>query len=668
MSTTYTVGVKIDGSAAGLAKAAKDALATTKQLGAGSLKEFQKMAQAREALGIRPERQIQREIERTQAAYNRLARSGTASFNDQRRAAMAARDEITKLTNEMGRLTGRQRLMQAGGMVRNAAVATGIAAALVKPTVQKTMAYDLRLAYLANTGYADSDKAGRQAGRNALDAKITGAVRYGGGTRDSALDTLDLLLGSGIFKPGEIDPLLRESTKAATANNANPANFAQMAIAANQTMGIKPEQMARMFGMATFAGQSGGFEIKDMAKWLSQQMAAAKSVGMYGEAGFAKLAALNQAAVVTAGTKDEAGNNVVNLLAKLGSQDTVKDFKKLGVDLPKQLAEGRMKGMDAIDVVGNLLQTQLGKDKNYQRVQKELLAAKNDAARTEKLKAVGDIAQGTLIGKVFQDRQALMGLVGYMNAQERVGNITTGAMANADTAVNKNFDLVSDTASYKADQAIAARDIAFQKSMDKMMPALGGVADGLTNLMTQYPGYTTAIAAATAAVAGLTGAAGFAALALGRGAGGAPMGGLPGGAGGKPGAAGAARAGAGAGGMLKGLGAAGRLLGPLAMAAGAFYTSDEDIQRLLAYEARQKGGGGNGIRGSGFNDPRLIGGGAAAGSNALQQALRATEVRGEISVRVTAAPGLNVQTDLKSNSPRIPMKAALGQTNLGAGY
>ena len=35
---------------------------------------------------------------------------------------------------------------------------------------------------------------------------------------------------------------------------------------------------------------------------------------------------------VTAGTKDQAGNNLVNLLRKLNSQDTAQDFKKLGID------------------------------------------------------------------------------------------------------------------------------------------------------------------------------------------------------------------------------------------------------------------------------------------------------------------------------------------------
>lgn len=652
MNTAYKVGVTIDGSSAGMVRATKEALAQAKLLGTGTTKEFGKMARARELLGVRPEREIQREIKRTEAAYNRLARSGALSFNDQRRAAAAMRAEVGKLNNEMGKLTTQQKLVR--GLTIGAGVfATG---AIVAPTVRKTMAYDLRLAHLANTAYASSNMSGRKAGRGELDAMISGAVKYGGGTRDSALDSAELLLGSGIFKANQIAPILRAAVRAATANGADPAAFSQMAISANQTMGITPEQMGRMFGMATFAGQSGGFEIKDMAKWMSQQMAAAKAVGMSGEGGFAKLAALNQAAVVTAGTKEEAGNNVVNLLAKIGSQDAVKDFKKLGINLPQQLSDGRMKGLDALDVVGNLLQNQLGKDRNFQQVQKELAAAKNDKERTEKLKAVGDIAQGTVIGKVFQDRQALMALYGYMNARDRVNQISKDSFANTDSS-DRNYELISGTASFKTDQAAAARDIAFQKSMDKMMPALGGVADGMTFLMTAFPGLTTAAAAATAAITGMAGAAGLAALALGGGAG------LPGMPGRGPG--GARLASVGRFGRL--FGSLGKLAGPLGILFAMEGISDEDIARLKAYEAKKaRNGGGSGVRGQGFNDPRIIGSGSSAA--ALEQALRSTEVNGAITVRVTAAPGLQVETNISNSGHGLPLKASLGQTNLAAGY
>ncbi|NMM12465.1 MAG: phage tail tape measure protein [Rhodoferax sp.] len=121
-----------------------------------------------------------------------------------------------------------------------------------------------------------------------------------------------------------------------------------------------------------------------------------------------------------------------------------------------------------------------------------------------------------------------------------------------------------------------------------------------------------------------------------------------------------------AGSLVRYMSLMGKLLGPLMMLEALTQPSEADIAALRRMDAKKaRDGGGSGIRGQGFNDPRIIGIGDTRA--ALQEALRATEVRGEIFVRVIAAPGLNVQTEFKSNSPRIPMKS-LGQTNMQAGH
>ena len=177
---------------------------------------------------------------------------------------------------------------------------------------------------------------------------------------------------------------------------------------------------------------------------------------------------------------------------------------------------------------------------------------------------------------------------------------------------------------------------------------------GITSLMTQYPGYTTAVAAAAAAVTGLAGAAGLAALALGKG-------GLPGGMGLPSSGAGGPGKTGGKMGLLKGLGKAGGALGLIGLMGDLFFTSDADMAVLNAADAMRNS------RGRGFTDPRIIGSGGAASAAALERSLRATAVKGEITVRVTAAPGISIETSVSSNSPRISTKA-LGQTNLRAGY
>jgi hypothetical protein len=657
MNTVYRFGVLFTGDAKGLAKAAKEAQAATKAVGERGMTEYKRMAKARETLGVRSEREIQREVQRTQAAYNRLARSGTQTWNEQRQAARKMREEVTRLTNEMGRLTTRQKFAAGARGAVAVGAGVGIATAMVAPRVQRTLDYDRRLANMANTAYADRDLAGRRSGMRELDRMLIDAVRFGGGTRDGAGATADTLLGAGIFKPGEVATILREAVKAGTASGADSALFAQMAIAGKQTMGISPDRMGAMFGMGTYAGQQGGFEIRDMARWLPSQMAAAKAVGMYGEGGFAKLAALNQAAAVTAGTRDEAGNNVVNLLAKLSSTEMAKNFRDQGVDLPRQLAEGRMKGQDAVDVLGNLLVQQLSKDKNYQSVQKQLAGAKGDEERGRALQAVGSIAQGTMIGKVLQDRQAMMALYGYVQNRDRVSAIASGAMGNTDAA-SRNFDLISSTSSYKVEQAKNEAEIAQTDAIGRLTPAIDALADKTGGLIREYPLLSTAIAGATVALTALAGSAAAAALMNGGKLGGLSMGGAAGrvaGMAGRFGAVGlAGAAGYGVGSLLyNGLladNAAGNMIGRGTAKVASFFGSKDAEAALRAESLSQRMGS-------------VTGGGSSIGMSRLQQ-----DLQGAIDLRIQLAPGLSVDAQTQTNNPRIPFRTDVGRTNLGAGF
>lgn len=666
--TDFLVGVKLDGNSAGLAKSAAEARKALDGLnaaaGAGAKttakthaqavatmrSDYQRMTQAREALGIRSERRIQQEILQTQLAYRRLADSGTLSWREQSRAAAAMHKQVRDLNNEMGRLTTRQRVA-AGFRGAGLAVAGGAAAtAVLAPKVRQAMDYDLRLAHMANTAFNDRNTAGRRGGMRELDLMVQDAVRYGGGSRDGAADTLDTLLASGAFKPKDASKIFREAVMAGTANNADPSAFATMAITANKTMGIAPERMGAVFGMGTYAGQQGGFEVRDMAKWLPQQMAAAKAVGLYGESGFAKLAAVNQAAVNTAGTRDEAGNNVVNLLSKIGSADTGKDFKKLGIDLPKKLAEGRVRGQDAFDVVGTLLDQQLSQNKNYQAVQKQLRTA-TGADRQSALEAVSNIAQGTVIGKVFQDRQAVMALYGYMQERGRVNEISAGALANPGAATD-NMDLIRGTASFSAQQLSNERDIANQNAMNGLTPALKGLTDRTVGLMQEYPGYTTAIVGTTTALAALAAAAGAAALANGLLAGGGAgrLGGVVGRVGGwLGGAAGAA-------------GAAGSAALP-ALAVGAAGAVGYGAGTLIS----------KGIEGTAVSDSigeviartlALFGNEEAAQAVAVNDAIKNSRVGGELSIRIQGDPNVAVQHEATPfNGTQMRVRSDVGRTN-----
>ena len=108
-----------------------------------------------------------------------------------------------------------------------------------------------------------------------------------------------------------------------------------------------------------------------MGKWLPKMMALGS--GMKNMAGFEQILAYAQAAATTAGSKDEAGNNLVNLLQKLNSQDTQKDFKKLGVDLTGTLVKARENGKLPLEAFVELLEKRvIAKDKRYADLKKKL--------------------------------------------------------------------------------------------------------------------------------------------------------------------------------------------------------------------------------------------------------------------------------------------------------
>ncbi|MCP5613365.1 phage tail tape measure protein, partial [Klebsiella pneumoniae] len=74
----------------------------------------------------------------------------------------------------------------------------------------------------------------------------------------------------------------------------------------------------------------------------------------------AVLLGINQASAITAGSTDEAGNNVVNLLAKINSQDAATSAAKIvyngkGIDLPGSLVAARGKGINALDAFSGIV-------------------------------------------------------------------------------------------------------------------------------------------------------------------------------------------------------------------------------------------------------------------------------------------------------------------------
>ena len=364
------------------------AMRQTAQVTEQSYRQIQQAARNREMLGVRSERSIQSEINRTRVAYDQLKRSGIASGRELDRAAVATKRRIAELNAEMGKVSMGQRLGNIGrGIAGLAAGATAAGMVLAQP-MKKQMDYDRSLAMTANTAFAERDVAGRIAGKAELNKAVKSAVEIGGGTKEDALGALDTMLASGAVKADTAMKLLPTLQKGATATGASTDDLAKIAISAMQQFDISKDKIGEVLDKAVAAGQAGNFELADMARWLPQQMAAGKSAGLKGMSGFEALLVANQQARVTAGTSDEAGNNLVNLLAKLTSKETSDRFRKLdikgkdgkdhGVDFIASMEAQKKKGKNSIEAFMSIMDQVIGQDGKYQALQKKLKSAKKE--------------------------------------------------------------------------------------------------------------------------------------------------------------------------------------------------------------------------------------------------------------------------------------------------
>lgn len=395
--------------------------------------------------------------------------------------------------------------------IAQAGVAAAAGGYVLKKAAERPMAYDRQLAIMSNTAYSDRDVAGRIAGKAEMDKKIRSAVTAGG-TPEQAAETLNTLVGSGAFGSGQAGmnaslDLLPVLQKYAAQTGADPNALAQIAIAAKQSMGLSIAQIPLALSKAIVAGQEGGFELKDMARWMPQQMALLGLNGGKGMGGFETLLAYNQVAKINAGTADEAGNNLVNLLAKINSKDTANDFKKLNVDLAGSLAKARGNGVNPLDAFVALVGKVGARDQQYLELQAK---AEKSAGPEQKatFEAMADILMAKGIGETVQDRQALSALIAGIMQREKLNDVRAKVHAEQGAEGEKGHAVVSATLDYKAEQLGNKKAFAAMDALGAVEGPLGILLDGMNQLAEAHPALATAAYSAATALGAVAASAG----------------------------------------------------------------------------------------------------------------------------------------------------------------
>jgi TP901 family phage tail tape measure protein len=212
-----------------------------------------------------------------------------------------------------------------------------------------------RLAALGNTANMSNDDL------KALYDRLKQAARATNQFTGDLLTANEQLIAAGLEwrTAMDITPVLG---KVATATQATMGDLAQTAYALSSNLRVPVEQMQAAFERLTVAGQSGQFELRDMAREFAKLGASMGSLRLTGLENVSRLGAALQIARRGAGDASEAANNLQNFLAKLAAPEVQRNFAKFGIDLPRLLKTARERGLDPFLVTLKAIQKATGGD------------------------------------------------------------------------------------------------------------------------------------------------------------------------------------------------------------------------------------------------------------------------------------------------------------------
>jgi len=327
------------------------------------------------------ERQLERAIEDTNQQLERRKRLNAIEAD---RARMAARGEDLKQR-------GREHVAEGAALAAPLILATAAAAQFSSGMVD--------IQQKAGLTNEQADRLGRRIVTMARDARqMPEDIRAG----------LDLLLAKGLGLDAAT-AAIGPAGRLATAYKVEIPDAADAAFASLNNLKVAAADTARIFDVMAAAGNEGGFEVRDMARHFPALTAQMQALGSKGIPAVADLSAALQVAMNTAGSADEAGNNIVNLLAKINAPGTIRAFKKnFGIDLPAAMKRLTDQGYSAMEAIAMITGKATG----------------------------GDMKR---LGFAFEDRQAQMGLLAIIQNLEEYRRIRAAALTSGGT-VDRAFD------------------------------------------------------------------------------------------------------------------------------------------------------------------------------------------------------------------------------------
>jgi phage tail tape-measure protein len=305
-------------------------------------------------------------------------------------------------------------------------------------------------------------------------AKDTGLARNG------VAEVLNQLVGAGM----DLQEAARYSSVAAkfvVGQGADGTDTARMINALGQNAKITdPQEMQRALEAIAYQGQAGSFEASDMAKWFPELLAGMAKQGIYGMDAVTQLGSMLQVQIKSAGSADEAANNLKNWMEKIGSSETVKAYKDAGIDYQKSLNTGLQNGMSTLESSFALAQQYIQKtDPKKAAAMAEAAAKINQETDPEKAKRMMQALEESMrTGDLFADMQVKSALMAYMQNKALYEDLKTQS-ADAAGILDQNLAERRETSSQKWKETANAIDDAFRAIGDGLRPLTDGAADVL---------------------------------------------------------------------------------------------------------------------------------------------------------------------------------------------
>ncbi len=212
----------------------------------------------------------------------------------------------------------------------------------------------------AREAYVRSASVERRMTRTGITGDATlGETRDGMSTlqdlsRDTALGFDDVAKGmDSIVASGrsfrDALAMMPSVAKTAQASGAEVNEIAESSTALIDHMKISIEGLGRAQDALARGGELGKFELRDMARYLPSILPIAKNVGIIGQEGLEKLTSMLQVVRGSTGTAEEAAAAMRDAFVKLETDETANKFKKMGVDLRKEMEKARKEGVPLFD-------------------------------------------------------------------------------------------------------------------------------------------------------------------------------------------------------------------------------------------------------------------------------------------------------------------------------